>query len=221
MWGFPMNDFFNVDNKFFSAMGKVADMLMLNIVFLMTVWLGIGPACTALYYATMKNIRKSRGYTIRVFFHSFRQNFRQGFICGVIQIAVAFMLLWCYQTAMAMDPNSTFGQVYYAGVWVILFLFVYLSIFLYPILSRFTLGVGTLLKMAFTLSLRNFFVTLALLILLIAGALGIYLIPPLVFAVPALYSLLSTFLIERVFRKYMPKPSEEEESTVDAWWLED
>lgn len=212
-----MGDFFNIDNKFFTAMGKIADMIMLNVAFVLTVIFGIGPACTALYYATMKNIRKSRSYALKEYFRSFKQNFLQGFICGLIQVAMVYILLQCYNLAMAMDPKSTFGQVYHAGTFVIILLFTCISIYMYPILSRFTLKTGALIKMAFVLSLRNIFYTVGLIILVLASIVGVWLIPPLVFVVPAIYTLMSTFLLEPVFRKYTP----EESGVVDPWWQDD
>lgn len=218
--GFEMDNFFSIDNKFFTAMGKVADMLMINIAFVITVFLGIGPACTALYYSIMKNVRRSRSYALKEYFRSFRQNFLQGLLCGVIQLVMIYLLFQCYHLAMAMDPKSTFGQIYYAGTFVIIVLFLCISIYLYPLLSRFTLKTGTLIKMAFVLSLRNFYYTIGLLILVVAGALGIYLIPPLVLIVPAIYTLFSTFLLEPVFRKYSPK-DQESSNVVDPWWLDD
>ncbi|MDD3173509.1 MAG: YesL family protein, partial [Herbinix sp.] len=74
-----MGNFFNIDNGFFAFLSKVCDILFLSII-----WVAfcipiitIGPANTALYYATVKVIRRDRGYLFREFFKSFRMNFKR------------------------------------------------------------------------------------------------------------------------------------------------
>ncbi len=222
-----MSDFFNVDNKFFSAMTKLADIIIVNLFFLFTVILGIGPACTALYYACMKNIRKSRNYLTKCYFHSFKQNFRQGFIIGVIQIAFGVMLGYCYAFALAMDEANTIGRVYYWGVVVFIFFFVMTFVYVYPILSRYNLTVGKALKTAFLLGIKHFITSIILVVGFVITAIGIYLLTiyyytPFILIAPATYCLLSTFLIERCFRKSIPEPEQEEGAEpIDAWWRED
>ena len=81
-----MNRFFSMDNKFFQAMGRIADLLILNLVFLVCCIpvVTIGPALTALHYVTLKMARNEESYIIRSFFKSFKQNFRQGLIINLI-----------------------------------------------------------------------------------------------------------------------------------------
>ncbi len=211
---------FSADNRFFSAMNKVADLLILNILFLFTVLIGIGPACTALYYATMKNIRRSRGYAWKEYLHSFKLNFKQGFCLGIIQAILAVLLCGCYWLSMQMNAEETFAQVYYTGSLIMIIAFALVSMFVYPILSRFTLSFGQWLKMSLMLSMRHLPTSFILLVFFVAMVLAIYVLPLLLFCLPALYCLGSTFLIERVFKRYMPKQEEGDETSRDAWYLD-
>ena len=69
-----MDRLFNMDNKFFTVMGRVADLIMLNVVFLICCLpiVTIGASLTALHYVTLKMTRNEESYIIRSFFKSFK-----------------------------------------------------------------------------------------------------------------------------------------------------
>ncbi len=214
------SEIFSADNRFFSAMSKVADVLILNVMFLFTVWIGIGPACTALYYATMKNIRRSRGYAWKEYLRSFKTNFKQGVLLGVIQVILVILLYGCYQLSMQMDAKQTFSQVYYTGTLIMIIAFALISMFVYPILSRFTLSFTQWIKTSIMISMRHLPTSFLLAVLFVAMLLAIWVLPILLFCLPAIYSLISTFFIERVFKRYMPKAEEDSEASADPWYLD-
>ena len=68
-----MSGFFNLDNPFFSIMGKIFDMMVISVVYILICIpiITIGPATTALYYVVVKLIRRERGYVFSEFFKSF------------------------------------------------------------------------------------------------------------------------------------------------------
>lgn len=222
-WGDRMNvdQIFNSENKFFTAMSKAWDVIVLNFYFLLTVVLGIGPAMTALYYAMVKNVRRSRSYATKSYFHSFAQNFKQGFIIGIIQLATAAGLYYCWGFAMSMDGSQFIAQVYFTVWFVACLLFVLTSIYVYPLLSRFNLTIGKAIKEAFVFSLRYLPYTLAMMTMFVISAIGIWLLGPMgAVIIPAVYTLCKSFVMERVLRKHTPKPEGEEANVVDAWYLE-
>lgn len=57
-----MNRFFNMDNKFFVFMGRVADLILLNILCILCCIpiVTAGASITALYYVTLKMARDRR-----------------------------------------------------------------------------------------------------------------------------------------------------------------
>ena len=96
-----MNNIFNPDNKFFSFMGRVADLMILNllcIVCCIPVFTA-GPAIAAMYYITLKMARNEESYVVKGFFHSFKQNLKQGIVIQIIMlllgIVLAFDLYFC------------------------------------------------------------------------------------------------------------------------------
>ncbi|MBR5712089.1 MAG: DUF624 domain-containing protein [Lachnospiraceae bacterium] len=214
-----VSDVFNSENKFFSMMNKVWDVIVLNFYFCLTVILGIGPAATALYYALVKNVRKSRSYATTAFFHSFRQNFRQGFILGIVELAAAALFYLSFNYAMAMEAGSTVGQIYFTLWFIFATLFVFTYIYIFPVLSRFTATTWGTFKMAFVMSLRHLPYTLLIVLCLAVLIVSCWFFPPTILFGFAAYVLVKSLFIEKVFRKYMTKPDENDTST-DAWYLE-
>ena len=89
-----MDRFFSMDNKFFTFMGKVADLCILNIVCLICCIpiVTAGASITAMFFVTMKMVKNEESYIIKSFFKSFRQNFKQATVINLIMLAVATIL---------------------------------------------------------------------------------------------------------------------------------
>ena len=64
-----MNRFFNMDNKFFVFMGRVADLLLMNFLCILCCIpvVTAGASITALYYVTLKMARDEESYIARSF----------------------------------------------------------------------------------------------------------------------------------------------------------
>ena len=77
--------FFSLDSKFSQIMGRVFDLMMLNIIFLIMCIpiVTIGANFTAMYYVTLKMIKNEETYIFRTYWKSFRENFKQAFYSGM------------------------------------------------------------------------------------------------------------------------------------------
>ncbi len=225
-----MGNFFNMDNPFFTTLGKICDLLFLSLIWTLVCIpvVTIGPANTALYYATVKVIRRERGYLMREFFKSFKLNFKRAAIIGVILtvafVVLGFDLIWAYANLGSGTTSSILFGVFVA----ITFLLVSFSTYAFPVLSRFDMTIKQLSKAAIFMSIRHLPSTVAMVIITAAGIIGVLFIPILMFVVPATVVLLNSLLMERVLKKYMPKaeenPDEEnpdgEHPVKDEWYLE-
>jgi uncharacterized membrane protein YesL len=219
-----MSNFFNMENPIFSFLGKVCDVLFLSVIFVLFCIpvITIGPANTALYYATVKVIRRERGYLFREFFKSFKLNFKQGAILGIIltvmYVIIAFDLYAAWTSLGGTNSVSSILFGIYIAIAIILLCF---SLYIYPVLSRFEMPMKQLIKIVFFMSIKHLPSTIAMLVVQVAAILGVILIPPLIFIVPALVTLINSLLMERIFKKYTPKAEgEEEEAKKDEWYLE-
>lgn len=222
-----MSRFFSPDNKFFTGMSKIFDMLVLSLLWLILCLpiITIGPASTAFYYTVVKVIRRERSYLLKEFFRSFLLNFKQGAILTLLYavfIAVAYV---DFRYAMHLsETGEQFGSVM-LGAFIVLSVFVvFTMVYVFPVLSRFTVTIKNLFKWAFFLSIRHIGWTL-----LIAGmfvAFGVIMffsffwMPPLVIILPGVYTLVASFPMEKVLKKYMPQEETTEEDGIDRWYNE-
>ena len=89
-----MNNIFNPDNKFFSFMGRVADLMILNLLCIVCCIpvVTAGPAIAAMYYITLKMARNEESYVVKGFFHSFKQNLKQGIVIQIIMLLLGIVL---------------------------------------------------------------------------------------------------------------------------------
>lgn len=219
-----MSNFFNLDNPLFSVLNKICDMLFLSIVYILLCLpiVTIGPASTALYYTMVKVIRKERGYVFREFFKSFRLNFKRASIVGVMLViafaVLAFDLFYAYGLT---SPDSSKGSVL-MGVFIgISFLVVAVSIYIFPILSRFDMTIKQLIKAAIYMSMRHMHFTILMMLVNALAVVLIYFFFAFIFIAPATVILVNSFMMELVFKKYMPVSDRPPEETgKDEWYLE-
>lgn len=216
-----MGNLFNLDNPFFTFLGKVVDIVLISILWLICCIpiVTIVPATSALYYTVVKVIRRERGYLTREFFHAFKTNFKTGFLTGLILIAVVAILLLDRHFTRAMKGNL--AVILFTVFNAMLFLLFLVTLYICPVLSRFSMGVKNLFKTSFFMAMRHLPTTILLAVITIVFILGVYIIPIIVIIAPGVCYLLSSLLMERVLKKYMPEKSEEAESNgVDEWYLE-
>ncbi|MDE7299412.1 MAG: DUF624 domain-containing protein [Lachnospiraceae bacterium] len=201
----------------------------------------VGPAMSSIYYVCVKVIRRDRGYVFHEYLHAFRINFRTGAITGAIVGAIlvllSFNLQYSYALSKVEGGMDTMGKVVLVVTLAICFVLTGILLVIFPILSRFTMGVKQLFKTSLYIAFRHILHTLLLLVIVLVSAAAMYLLLPAVFFIPAACALVSSFPMEHVLKKYMPKPektaaadgvlvtegdvvSEENGERRDLWYLE-
>lgn len=213
-----MGKFFNLDSPFVQFMNRVADLMWLNILFLLCCIpvVTVGASVTAMYYVTLKMVRNEESYITKLFFKSFKQNFLQATVIWIIFITAGFLLFVDYrilsgQMGLNIDNGSvrTVMQVLLIAVFIF---YVFTITFVFPLLSKFDNTIKNTIKNAFIMSIRHFPATLGSIALLIIVFLLIYYIPIMsMFAFILLFSVsayVSSLMFVRVFDNYIPKTEE-------------
>lgn len=212
--------FFNYDNPVWRFIGKFGDLILLNILWIICSIpvFTIGASTTAVYYVTLKLARDDDGYTIRSFFKSFKENFKQSTTIWLILLAVGLILgidmyFFVRLFAGAGTIRTVMLTVFLAmGV-------VYLAVFTYifPIQARFFNTVKRTFFNAFFMSLRHLFRTIGMLVIdgVLVAAGFVFMIPPvlmifMLFGFPLL-AFINSYILAPVFNLYMPKEEEKEE----------
>lgn len=165
-----MDRFFNMDNKFFAVMGRVADLIILNVIFLICCLpiVTIGASLTALHYVTLKMARNEESYIVKSFFRSFKQNFKQATIINIIMLLIGAVLYLDMHIVTGM--SGSLSQVLY--IIFIAFGFLYLIVFLYiyPVLSKFYNSIKNTFRNAFLMAVRHLPYTLLMAVITVAPA---------------------------------------------------
>lgn len=179
----------------------------------------LGAAASALYYALAKSIRRGRGSPWGEFFRAFRQNLLPGLALTVV---LALLLAAAYVSALYVvnRPVSGLVNAFYILTLAVTALLSGLIVSLtFPALSRFNFKPAQLLAFTLRLAVKFPLRAAALLLMSAAAALLIYVFPPAALAVPGCLCYASTWLIEPMFRAFMPPRSEFPEDA-DTWYLE-
>jgi uncharacterized membrane protein YesL len=198
--------------------GKAADLCILSLVWLLTSLpiITIGASCTALYYAVTKSVRKDCGHAVREYFSSFRQNFKQGAWITLILLPLLALVVYSMIVNNLRTTESTLGTALILMQCIILIMGVFVGVYVFAILSRFSFSVLQCIQTSFTMAARHIFTTFLLAAILLVSCELIYRLPFLIVILPGVATWISSLLLERVFRKYMTKP-DTEESTQWYW----
>lgn len=219
-----MSNFFNMDNPFFTFLSKVCDVIFLSFIYILICIpiITIGPANTAMYYATVKVIRRERGYLFREFFKAFKLNFKRAAAIGVV-LSIMYIIIGfdIYASWASLSGNTSVSSIMFGIYIAIALILTSFTVYVFPVLSRFELKTKQLIKVVFFMSMKHLPFSLVMVAIQVAAIVGVIFMPILVFVLPVSSAFLISLLMERIFKKYMPKSEQpEEESGKDEWYLE-
>lgn len=216
-------------NQLFSTDGVVYRFLTVtgNIIIATVLWLigcipvvTIGTSTAALYYTIVKSVRKEVGYVHAEFWRGYKLNLKKGVAATAALLALGLLL--GMEMRMVLENGVEVSRIWYSLSGLLILLMLLVTLYLFPVMSRFDMKLGKLCMLSFVMSIRFWYITLALGAGLAAVVLAqVYLLPiPLVLLTPGLWCYASSFLVERVMKAYMPKPRREEGDgeTSENWY---
>lgn len=211
---------FSLDSPVMEKGGRISDLLIVNVLWLVCSLplVTLGAADGALYYTIVKVVRRQRGAVFSAFFHSLRCNLRQGLIVTLFYLGYGILLAIC----IFMGRNLPESQTVLAMAGVILSVpCLVLLPWIFTVISRFEVRLGTQIQYAFHMAIRHFPTTLLLLLMLTITVAAVAVLPVSILFLPGLYTLLASFLKERVLRMYMREKREPNENPDELpWYLE-
>jgi len=201
---------FNLNNQLWGFLNAIANLIILNLLWILCCIpiVTIVPSTAAMHYVTLKMVKKEDPYIIRSFFHSFRENFKQGIVLSVIFLVLAGVL---YVDIEILQKFSTdFHQFLLTASYVICVLVVITVSYVCPLLSRFQNTVAATLKNAVIIALANPVKTVVLLITNLLPFLLLMFFPD-VFSVSLMFwitlgfaaiALINSILLGKLLEKY-------------------
>lgn len=186
-----MSNFFSLESPFYKFMSRLADMLKLNILWLLTSGVAemfaielvlafsglgeyqfigfiplvmIGAATTATFHITLKMVDEQEGYIAKAYFQAYRENFKKGNVIGWIFLIAAYAI-WLdfqfYNAAEKINQNSIGYLIF--GIIAAVMAFMHL-IYAFPLQARYENTVINTLRNSFSITIRYFVKTIFLFI---------------------------------------------------------
>lgn len=198
-----MAKIFDLDNPVWRFMGKVFDMMVLTVLWVVTSLpvVTIGASTTALYYVGMKLARDEEGYIIKDFFRSFKENFRQATAAWAILLALGIFfavdLTWYYQF------KSGVGVMIFFMFVILTALYIMVLTYAFPLLARCRTSVKQIFLMAFVMSVKNFGWTLLMVTTTVCVlAIGLFVCSPVLILSAGLCAYIHGKILYSVFKQY-------------------
>lgn len=152
------------DGPVIMMLGRIGDMIILNMLWLLCCIpiVTIGPATIAAHYVALKLVRDEGTSVAKMFVKSFRQNFRQGVVLGLMFLLIGGVLgfdLWLLLTGrITFAPAGRLMMMSF--LWLLMFLYLMVMLYLWAVMARFENTVKQTVFNAWVLAVANIRTTL-------------------------------------------------------------
>lgn len=203
---------FSINGKLFNTLIKAGDFLILGLIgsLMCLPLVTVGASITAMFYSGLKLIKDEESYVIRDYFHSFKQNFKQGFLMQLIYMIIAALLVTDLRICSTWLKSSggIFAKLMFFFAIGLLLVEAATMLYSFAALSRFENTVIGTVKNGLLLCMQNLPATLIM--LFISGLLTMitlkYFTAYIVTLPVGLY--MNSFVLVRVFRPFEKAASE-------------
>lgn len=204
-----MGKFFDMDSPVMRFLGRVGDMMILNILVMICCIpiITVGAAFTAMHYVLLKMVRDEEGYLLRGFFKSFVQNFKQATLIWLLMLLVVAVYVgdsFIFGYSGIAFPRMLIIAVIAIGITMIL-----VAMYVFPLLARFDNTIKNTLRNAAVLAFANLPKTILMAVIYVLPLVMVYFsdystifIIMFGFSVPA-YG--AAYLYSGIFKKFEPE----------------
>lgn len=151
-----MRNLLNIDGPVMKFITKIVYSVWLNILWFVCCIpvITIGPATTALFYCSQKMASDEESYITKLFFHSFRQNFKQSTIAGIIFTVIGIIIGIDGYALYHLHNQSSFWTLVLAVYIVASVAYIIILSWIFPLLARYENTILNSLKNALMLAIR-------------------------------------------------------------------
>lgn len=170
----------NMDNPLFRFVNRIADMIVLNVLFLLSCIpiVTIGPALTALYYVSINTWSRDDGYIFHMYKKSFKENFKQSILMWLILLVVGIVLsvdVWYWVSQWKLTGETGYKPLIVISV-IMLALYVFVFTYIWPLQAKFSNTIMGTIKNAFAMAITHVPATLGIWLIFAAVAFAVYMV---------------------------------------------
>lgn len=212
-----MSRFFNMESPIFVFLSRMADLMILNVVFLITCIpiVTIGAAWSSLYYVTLKMVRNEESYIVRSYFKSFKQNFKQSTLMWIIVLILGFLLYMDLRIMTVME-SSAGSNVIRIGIYMLGLVGIFVLQYLFPLVAKFFNSTKNMFRNAFLMAIRHLPQTVVMAVISAGSVILTFLngwtltygLLIWIMVGFALVAMANSWFLVRIFDNYVPKEEE-------------
>lgn len=210
-----MSNVFNPENKFWSFIGKIADVFCISILWVVCSLpiITAGAANAAMHHFSLHLVDDTEDMVLRGFFRPFKAHFKKASLVWLIQLALGLFLGYdCYLAWHFYVNNSSMGSMLVLSVvCCVTLIFIMMSLYIYPLLVTFDFQIKKLLKDSIILSVGNLWDTITIMLIWFAATIGIFYFSGVFFIFVGLAVFFSSYVVRAVFLKYTEQETEQDE----------
>lgn len=214
-----MNQLLNPENPVLGFITKIVYCVYLNILWLVCSLpiVTIGASTTALFYVTLKMAKNEEGNITKAFFHSFKDNFKQGTIIWMILLVLGMILGIDGYVLYHMRFENAFWTICSAVFIVALVAYAIVVMYIFPLLSRFDNTVTAMFKNSIMIGMRFLFCTVLMAVIYFVMAFVIInIFTPAVIFGEGLCAFLCSYLLSNILLMCQKKTESTPEASEDA-----
>ena len=207
------------DNVVMRALGKIGDMICLNVMWLICCIpiITIGASTTALYTVMLRMVKNEEGYIFLGFLKAFKSNFKQSTLIWLILLLLG--IVWTVDFRVAGFMPGMAGIILSAIFLALGFILLSVMIYIFPLTARYENGIKATFKNALILTVAKLPYTFLMVAIVVAAVFAsLWSAFTLLFSLPlwliiggALIAWVNSYILRRVFVVFEGSDSRTEE----------
>lgn len=195
------------DNVVMRALGKMGDMICLNVMWVICCVpiITIGASTVALYTVMLKMVKNEEGYIFRGFLKAFKTNFKQSTIIWIILLLLG--ILWTVDFRVAGVIPGMAGIVLRALFLTLGFVLLSVTIYIFPLTARYENSIKGTFKNALILTVAKLPYTFLMVAIVVAAVFAslwsaftlLFSLPLWLFFGVSLIVWINSYILRRVF----------------------
>ena len=161
-----MGNLFRYDNKFFEVLGKITDIVILNLLCIIACLpiITIGASITATYSVAMQMVKGKEPYVVKEFIKRFKENFKTSTIAWTIMLIIGGVLLFDFYISRLVLNESIIKDLQLVFT-MISIIYIFTLTYLFPMISKFENTIKNTMINSTLIAIQNLPYTLMMVVL--------------------------------------------------------
>lgn len=211
-----MNNLLKLDGPVMQLINKAFYSVYLNILWLICCIpiVTVGASTTALFYVTLKIAKNEEGSLTKAFFHSFKENLKQGTIIWLILLCLGIILGVDGYVLYHMRFENVFWTLCTAFFLIATVAYAVVLMYIFPLLARFDNTTGAMFKNALFMGIRFLLCTILMAVIYFVMTLVVvrFFTPVVIFG-EGLCALLCSYLLSNILLLCQEKTESNQEAS--------